>query len=125
LIICHRARASLSGSGRYRVITIDSVLGLERWHAAVSLWLESGGPPSRSPAAGRGVAVLFKICAHGIDGQADAAASASPAPLTMPMAQRAVKTLGKSVLTYPEVPVSVAGVGPAVSNGPSSPEALA
>jgi integrase len=43
-------------------------------HAAVSLWLNSGVPATEvSRRAGHGVAVLLKIYAHCIDGQADAA----------------------------------------------------
>jgi integrase len=43
-------------------------------HAAVSLWLNSGVPATEvARRAGRGVAVLLKIYAHCIDGQADAA----------------------------------------------------
>ena len=43
-------------------------------HAAVSLWLSSGVPATEvARRAGHGVAVLLKIYAHCIDGQADAA----------------------------------------------------
>jgi hypothetical protein len=43
-------------------------------HAAVSLWLNSGVPATEvARRAGHGVAVLLKICAHCIDGQATAA----------------------------------------------------
>jgi integrase len=43
-------------------------------HAAVSLWLNSGVPATEvARRAGHGVAVLLKIYAHCIDGQADAA----------------------------------------------------
>jgi integrase len=43
-------------------------------HAAVSLWLNSGVPATEvDRRAGHGVAVLLKIYAHCIDGQADAA----------------------------------------------------
>jgi integrase len=43
-------------------------------HAAVSLWLNSGVPTTEvARRAGHGVAVLLKIYAHCIDGQADAA----------------------------------------------------
>ncbi len=43
-------------------------------HAAVSLWLDSGVPPTEvARRAGHGVAVLLKIYAHCTDGQADAA----------------------------------------------------
>ena len=43
-------------------------------HAAVSLWLNSGVPATEAARrAGHGVAVLLKIYAHRIDGQADAA----------------------------------------------------
>jgi integrase len=43
-------------------------------HAAVSLWLNSGVPAAEvARRAGHGVAVLLKIYAHCIDGQADAA----------------------------------------------------
>jgi integrase len=43
-------------------------------HAAVSLWLNSGVPATEvAHRAGHGVAVLLKIYAHGIDGQANAA----------------------------------------------------
>jgi integrase len=43
-------------------------------HSAVSLWLNSGVPATEiARRAGHGVAVLLKIYAHCIDGQADAA----------------------------------------------------
>ena len=43
-------------------------------HAAVSLWLNSGVPATEvARRAGHSVAVLLKIYAHCIDGQADAA----------------------------------------------------
>jgi integrase len=43
-------------------------------HAAVSLWLNSGVPATEvARRAGHGVAVLLKIYAHCIDGQANAA----------------------------------------------------
>ncbi|HEX2744341.1 MAG TPA: tyrosine-type recombinase/integrase [Streptosporangiaceae bacterium] len=43
-------------------------------HAAVSLWLNSGVPATEvARRAGHGVAVLLKVYAHCIDGQADAA----------------------------------------------------
>jgi integrase len=43
-------------------------------HAAVSFWLNSGVPATEvARRAGHGVAVLLKIYAHCIDGQADAA----------------------------------------------------
>jgi integrase len=43
-------------------------------HAAVSLWLNSGVPATEvARRAGHGVAVLLKIYAQSIDGQADAA----------------------------------------------------
>jgi integrase len=43
-------------------------------HAAVSLWLNSGVPATEVACrAGHGVAVLLKIYAHCIDGQATAA----------------------------------------------------
>jgi integrase len=43
-------------------------------YAAVSLWLNSGVPATEvARRAGHGVAVLLKIYAHCIDGQADAA----------------------------------------------------
>jgi hypothetical protein len=43
-------------------------------HATVSLWLNSGVPATEvARRAGHGVAVLLKIYAHCIDGQADAA----------------------------------------------------
>ena len=62
-------------------------------HAAVSLWLNSGVPATEvARRAGHGVAVLLKIYAHCIDGQADAAnqritdalgaTEPSPAPVT-------------------------------------------
>jgi integrase len=50
-------------------------------HAAVSLWLNSGVPATEvTRRSGHGVAVLLKIYAHCIDGQADALTSASPTP---------------------------------------------
>jgi hypothetical protein len=43
-------------------------------HAALSLWLNSGVPATEvARRAGHGIAVLLKIYAHCIDGQADAA----------------------------------------------------
>ena len=43
-------------------------------HAAVSLWLNCGVPATEvARRAGHGVAVLLKIYAHCIDGEADAA----------------------------------------------------
>lgn len=43
-------------------------------HAAIPLWLNSGVPATEvARRAGHGVAVLLKIYAHCIDGQADAA----------------------------------------------------
>ena len=49
-------------------------LARERRHAAVSLWLNSGVLATEvARRAGHGVAVLLKISAHCIDGQADAA----------------------------------------------------
>jgi hypothetical protein len=43
-------------------------------HAGVSLWLNAGVPATEvARRAGHGVAVLLKICAHCIDGQATAA----------------------------------------------------
>jgi len=43
-------------------------------HAAISLWLNSGVPATEvARRAGHGVAVLLKIYAHCIDGQAAAA----------------------------------------------------
>jgi hypothetical protein len=43
-------------------------------HAPVSLWLNSGVPATEvARRAGHGVAVLLKIYAHCVDGQADAA----------------------------------------------------
>jgi hypothetical protein len=43
-------------------------------HADVSLWLNAGGPATEvTRRAGHGVAVLLKIYAHCIDGQATAA----------------------------------------------------
>jgi integrase len=46
----------------------------DRRHAAISLWLNSGGPATEvARRAGHGVAVLLKIYAHCIDGQAAAA----------------------------------------------------
>ena len=43
-------------------------------HAAVSLWLNSGVPATEvARRAGHGIAILPKIYAHCVDGQADAA----------------------------------------------------
>ena len=43
-------------------------------HVAVSLWLNSGAPATEVACRARhGVAVLLKVYAHCIDGQADAA----------------------------------------------------
>jgi integrase len=54
-------------------------------HAAVSLWLNSGVPATEvARRAGHGVAVLLKIYAHCIDGQADAANQRITDALTIP-----------------------------------------
>ena len=54
-------------------------------HAAVSLWLNSGVPATEvARRAGHGVAVLLKIYAHCIDGQADAANQRITDALTTP-----------------------------------------
>jgi integrase len=54
-------------------------------HAAVSLWLNSGVPATEvARRAGHGVAVLLKIYAHCIDGQADAANRRITDALTTP-----------------------------------------
>jgi len=51
-------------------------------HAAVSLWLNSGVPVAEvARRAGHGVAVLLKIYAHCLDGQAEAANAAITASL--------------------------------------------
>jgi integrase len=43
-------------------------------HAAVSTWLAAGVPPTQVAAwAGHSVAVLLKVYAHAVDGQAEAA----------------------------------------------------
>ena len=53
-------------------------------HAAVSLWLNSGVPATEvARRAGHGVAVLLKIYAHCIDGQADAANQRITGPLSV------------------------------------------
>ena len=57
------------------------------WHAAVSLWLNSGVPATEvARRAGHGVAVLLKIYAHCIDGQADAANKRITDALSIPEA---------------------------------------
>ena len=57
-------------------------------HAAVSLWLNSGVPATEvARRAGHGVAVLLKIYAHCIDGQADAANQRITDALASPGAQ--------------------------------------
>jgi hypothetical protein len=77
-------------------------------HAAVSLWLNSGVPATEvARRAGHGVAVLLKIYAHCIDGQADAAnkritdalGTQDPGPSPNP-ATREMKTARR----HPEVP---------------------
>ena len=56
-------------------------------HAAVSLWLNSGVPATEvARRAGHGVAVLLKIYAHCIDGQADAANKRITDALSIPEA---------------------------------------
>jgi len=66
------ARQAALTSAQYR-----SPLGRRPYdlrHAAVSLWLNSGVPATEvARRAGHDVAVLLKIYAHCIDGQADAA----------------------------------------------------
>jgi len=57
-------------------------------HAAVSLWLNSGVPATEvARRAGHGVAVLLKIYAHCIDGQADAANQRITDALSAPEAE--------------------------------------
>src|SRR5580692_5452151 len=57
-------------------------------HAAVSLWLNSGVPATEvARRAGHGVAVLLKIYAHCIDGQADAANQRITDALSTPEAE--------------------------------------
>jgi hypothetical protein len=58
-------------------------------HAAVSLWLNSGGPATEvARRAGNGVAVLLKIYAHCIDGQANAANQRITDALSTPEAEQ-------------------------------------
>jgi integrase len=69
---CTEAREKALTPAQYR-----SPLGRRPYdlrHAGVSLWLNSGVPATEvAHRAGHGVAVLLKIYAHCIDGQADAA----------------------------------------------------
>jgi integrase len=59
---------------RYGTTTDGWIFSYDLRHAAVSLWLNSGVPATEvARRAGHGVAVLLKIYAHCIDGQADAA----------------------------------------------------
>ena len=54
----------------------------------MSLWLNSGVPATEvARRAGHGVAVLLKIYAHCIDGQATPPTSASPTPSAPPSAE--------------------------------------
>ena len=85
-------------------------------HAAVSLWLNSGVPATEvARRAGHGVAVLLKIYAHCIDGQADAAnqritdalgtqaePEPSPAKKATPTASRQPDTTGQRHITRTE-----------------------
>ena len=58
-------------------------------HAAVSLWLNSGVPATVvARRAGHGIAVLLKIYAHCIDGQADAANKRITDALSIPRQSR-------------------------------------
>jgi integrase len=58
-------------------------------HAAVSLWLNSGVPATEvARRAGHGVAVLLKIYAHCIDGQASAANQRITDALSTPEAEQ-------------------------------------
>jgi hypothetical protein len=58
-------------------------------HAAVSLWLNSGVPATEvARRAGNGVAVLLKIYAHCIDGQANAADQRITDALSTPEAEQ-------------------------------------
>ena len=58
-------------------------------YAAVSLWLNSGGPATEvARRAGNGVAVLLKIYAHCIDGQANAANQRITDALSTPEAEQ-------------------------------------
>ena len=70
--MCAEARKEALTPAQYR-----SPLGRRPYdlrHAAVSLWLNSGVPATEiARRAGHGVAVLLKVYAHCIDGQADAA----------------------------------------------------
>jgi integrase len=79
-IIQDSAYGAVSGEARKQALTeaqYRSPLGRRPYdlrHAAVSLWLNSGVPATEvARRAGHGVAVLLKIYAHCIDGQADAA----------------------------------------------------
>ena len=79
-IIQDSAYGAVWGEARKTALTeaqFQSPLGRRPYdlrHAAVSLWLNSGVPATEvARRAGHGVAVLLKIYAHCIDGQADAA----------------------------------------------------
>jgi hypothetical protein len=68
----NQARKTALTAARYRSPLGRRPYDLRR--AAVSLWLNSGLPATEvARRAGHGVAVLLKIYAHSIDGQADAA----------------------------------------------------
>jgi integrase len=79
-ILQDSAYAAVWAQARTKALTpaqVRSPLGRRPYdlrHAAVSLWLNSGVPATEvARRAGHGVAVLLKIYAHCIDGQADAA----------------------------------------------------
>jgi hypothetical protein len=75
-------------------------------HVAVSPWVNTGVPATEvARRAGHGVAVLLKICAHCIDGQADAANKRMTDALSAPRQSRtpATKVL-PTASRQPEVP---------------------
>jgi integrase len=94
-IIQDSAYSAVWASARARALTpaqCRSPLGRRSYdlrHAAVSLWLNSGVPATEvARRAGHGVAVLLKIYAHCIDGQADAANQRITDALTTPEADQ-------------------------------------
>jgi len=92
-IIQDSAYSAVWAQGRKKALTpaqFRSPLGRRSYdlrHAAVSLWLNSGVPATEvARRAGHGVAVLLKIYAHCIDGQAAAANQRITDALTIPKA---------------------------------------
>jgi hypothetical protein len=90
--------------------------GLPVCHAAVSLWLNAGVPATEvARRAGHGVAVLLRVYANCIHGQATAAARTSWLRLTTcagTLSCSAGETCLRSVAAEATLPTSLAATGP-------------